>query len=191
MKKSVYNGLTERTRRLLDGAENLFVDFKREIEGVHPATFVAFANASGGTILVGVEEARRRNGMQYGRIYGVEPTDGNKLRLVSMASSCRPGVKIEIFIENLSDKPIFRIEVPEGENKPYCTASGEYKIRDDGGNRGITPQEMVGIILERQQTQVAEIAGRLETVERKLEEFGEILDRIITQIEREGDETCK
>ncbi|MCD6361789.1 MAG: ATP-binding protein [Armatimonadetes bacterium] len=178
MKKSVYNGLTERTRRLLDGAENLFVDFKREIEGVHPATFVAFANASGGTILVGVEEAKRRNGMQYGRIYGVEPTDGNKLRLVSMASSCRPGVKIEIFIENLSDKPIFRIEVPEGENKPYCTASGEYKIRDDGGNRGITPQEMVGIILERQQSQVARIVGRLETIELKLEEFGKILDRI-------------
>ena len=66
-----------------------------------------------------------------------------------MAASCKPSINIEVHRENTTTKkPILRIDLPEGEMKPYCTGSGTYKLRADGQNVAIDPQLMRAIILQ-------------------------------------------
>lgn len=144
-----YQELSPETKRLLAGQEGRGVDFKAKPEGVKPEDFVAFANGRGGCILVGVEERTGENGEQYGEITGVLVEDRVRQGFISMAVSCRPAIDIDIRIENLGGLPIFRIDIPEGTQKPYCTASGLYKIRAEGQNIPIDPAMMRAIILEQ------------------------------------------
>jgi len=70
---------------------------------------------------------------------------------ISTAASCRPSIDILVRVENIrTKKPIYRIDIPEGTDKPYCTSSGLYKIRGEGQNIGIDPTMMKAIILERE-----------------------------------------
>lgn len=138
------------TRQLLEGQEGREVDFKESPAGVDTEDFVSFANGSGGTILVGVEETETEEGLQRGRVVGCSINDQTKLGFLNKATSCRPAVEIEISIENLRRKPIYRIDIVEGTHKPYCTAKGTYKIRSDGRNVAIDPDMMAALILERE-----------------------------------------
>ena len=52
------------TSKLLSRSEGLEVDFKRDAEAVKQDDLVAFANSGGGTILVGVDESKGKNGAQ-------------------------------------------------------------------------------------------------------------------------------
>ncbi len=137
---------------LLSKEEGYDVDFKREMKGIKPEDLVAFANSPvGGTILVGVDEGIDASGQQHGSIYGCPIGDKEKLTLLSKAGECRPPVGVEVFIENEdSDKPFYRIEIPSGPYKPYCTNKGIYQIRGDGRNNPITPEKLLDMYLELQ-----------------------------------------
>jgi predicted HTH transcriptional regulator len=115
------------TRRLLDGQEGREVDFKQSPDGVDPEDLVAFANGTGGTILVGVGEVETESGLQRGRVIGCAISDELRVGFINKASSCRPPVELEVTIENLNDVPFYRIDIPEGSHKPYCTQKGVYK----------------------------------------------------------------
>jgi predicted HTH transcriptional regulator len=134
---------------LLEGQEGRNVDFKLDPRAVEAEDIVAFANAGGGTILAGVAEETGANGMQRGRIEGCDVSDGMRQTIMGKASSCRPSVDIQVLIENAAtDRPILRIDIPEGQTKPYCTASGTYKTRSEGRNVAIDPPLMKAIILK-------------------------------------------
>jgi ATP-dependent DNA helicase RecG len=141
------------TRALLDGQEGREVDFKERPEGVDAEDLVAFANAGGGTILVGVEEVETDQGLQRGRVVGCTISDQIRVGFINKATSCRSPVEIEITVENLEDRPIYRIDIPEGTRKPYSTAKGTYKMRSDGRNVAIDPDMMTALILERETEQ--------------------------------------
>lgn len=154
MQKAVqkeYRGLSRRTRALLNGSEGLSVDFKREVNGVKSRDLVAFANtALGGTMLVGVDEFTDSDGLQRGRIVGCEVDDSARLSVVNKATDCFPTVDILIFVENIAQKPILRIEIPPGPHRPYCTQGGEYCIRADARVRGLYPEELLAIFMDRE-----------------------------------------
>lgn len=151
MTQTEFPDLTPETRALIEGQEGRSVDFKLKPEGIHPEDFVAFANARGGSILVGVEEQKDAEGRQYGVVVGTPVEDRVRQMFVSMAASCRPALDIEIRIENLAaGLPIFRIDIPEGPNKPYCTGSGTYKTRAEGQNIPLDPTMMRALILEQE-----------------------------------------
>jgi predicted HTH transcriptional regulator len=59
-----YKFLTADTKRLLDGQEGRYVDFKAKPDGVKAEDFVALANARGGTILIGVDEPADKKSKQ-------------------------------------------------------------------------------------------------------------------------------
>lgn len=149
MTRNEYGHLTEGTRELIEGQEGRNVDFKLDPRAIDAEDIVAFANADGGTILAGVTEIISESGTQRGRIDGCEVNDGIRQTIMGKASSCRPSVDIRIQVENTSsDRPILRVDIPEGQTKPYCTASGTYKIRSEGRNVAIDPPLMKAMILK-------------------------------------------
>ncbi|WP_416829166.1 helix-turn-helix domain-containing protein [Ectobacillus polymachus] len=144
--------ISNKALQLLNKEEGYDVDFKRDMKGLKPEDLVSFANSPfGGTILVGVDEYTDLNGQQRGSIYGCAIGDKEKLSILSKAGECRPPVGLEVFVENEdTDKPFYRIEIPSGPYKPYCTNKGIYQIRGDGRNNPITPEKLLDMYLELQ-----------------------------------------
>jgi predicted HTH transcriptional regulator len=149
MSQREYQGISERAARLLDEQEDRHVDFKQSAAGMDTEDIVAFANTpSGGTILLGIEEAQKPDGRQYGRVIGCAVGDQERLSILSRAESCIPRIEVDVITENLGDTPFFRIEIASGPQKPYCTSRGTYKIRGDGANKPLTPRRLLGLFLD-------------------------------------------
>ncbi|WP_240656897.1 helix-turn-helix domain-containing protein [Neptunomonas marina] len=149
--KKEYQGLTKRTRMMLATAEADNLDFKRDASGVKSIDLVAFANAEhGGTILIGVDEYTSKDGLQRGKVVGCSVDDNARLMLINKATDCSPNIDVQIYIENLKAKPIFRVEVPSGRLKPYASPRGMYSIRADGRNRALFPEELLLIFMDRE-----------------------------------------
>jgi ATP-dependent DNA helicase RecG len=152
--KSEFQGITKSTQVLLAGNEDRDLDFKSKSNNIDAVDIVAFANGQGGTILVGVEDSKGKNEKQVGKIVGCSIDDETRISIISKATSCRPSIDIRISVENLgSEKPILRIDIPEGDKKPYCTSSGMYKTRADGRNIAIDPSMMRAMILDIESAQ--------------------------------------
>lgn len=151
MEKDVYMSISRKSRALLNRQEGLDVDFKMTIKAVEATDLVAFANSEkGGTILVGVGEAEDENSMQKGKIMGCPVGDKERLFVLSKAESCVPPVEVNLIIENYARKPFYRIEIPSGKEKPYCTAGGTYKIRGDGRTNTLLPGRLLSLFIEKQ-----------------------------------------
>lgn len=149
-----YQRLSRRTRLLLSQPEGLEVEFKRNLGAVKQKILIAFANSlTGGTVLVGVEDGARADGVQRGHIIGCDVSDSARLQIQNKALSCIPPITIQIVTENLAGHPLLRIEVPSSPNKPHCSQSGDYCIRSDGRNRALQPDEMLHLFMERESEQ--------------------------------------
>jgi ATP-dependent DNA helicase RecG len=136
-----FKSISKRSTELLEKSEGYDHDFKESMAGVKADTLVAFANSAyGGTILVGVKEKNLPGGKQVGEVIGCTVSDNEKLRITNIANSCVPPVDIEVISENLNsaDKKFYRIEIPLGKHKPYCSKGGTYKTREDGLSVGLT-----------------------------------------------------
>ena len=186
-KQSVFKGLSKRAQKLLSSPESLDVDFKSKPKGVSADDLVAFANSEhGGAILIGVEERTSPAGVQYGEPVGCTVDDETRLLIMSRAASCSPAVQLAVFIENTQKAPFLRIEIPSGSSKPYATGGGTYKIRSDGRNRPVPPNELLKIQLE---TQGNEFKERFETatqqVGAKLEEMLDSVAQLEARIQSE------
>jgi len=207
-----YRRLSQYTRRLLSLPEGLNVDFKREAQAVKASDLVAFANtALGGTLLIGIDEYTTGDGVQRGKVVGCEVDDKARLVLVNKATSCIPNIDIQIFTENLAaSRPILRVEIPPGQNKPYCTQKGEYTIRTDGRNRAMLPEELLAIFMEREgeqflsrfryavhqlENQLGSVSHALSdgmlSVSERLHELDHQLQRTLSRIEQLTDSNKK
>jgi len=155
--QKIFEELSPRTRNLLRGTEGLMVDFKRNPQSVSGDDLVSFANSTkGGTLLLGIDDKEGDNGQQVSHIVGCEISDGMKLLLTNKAFSCFPPVPIEIFIENNATRPFYRVEIASGANKPYCTAGGTYKTREDGRNKVLHPDELLELFVDAASQQFTE-----------------------------------
>ncbi len=155
--QKIFDGLSPRAEQLLNGTEGLTIDFKRNAKSVSADDLVSFANSTkGGVLLLGIEDAEDKEGRQVGQIVGCEISDGMKLLITNKAFSCIPPVPIEIYIENSSNIPFYRIEISSGSNKPYCTAGGTYKVREDGRNKILQPSELLELFLDAASQQFTE-----------------------------------
>jgi ATP-dependent DNA helicase RecG len=99
---------------ILKEGEGYRVEFK-EIPSNLDKEMVAFANASGGRIFIGVTDS--------GEIKGIDVTNRLKSQIQDIANNCRP--QIQIIFQTIDN--VLVIEVREGENKPYECSSGFYK----------------------------------------------------------------
>ena len=99
---------------ILKEGEGYKSEFKEGISGLE-REIAAFANASGGKVILGVADD--------GKIKGIRPTHALKSQIQDIANNCRPRIKISI--EDIES--VLIINVREGEDKPYECASGFYK----------------------------------------------------------------
>lgn len=144
--KSEFNTLSARAKALLERSETFDVEFKESVSGLESSDIVSFANSErGGTILIGIRETESPNGQQRGEIIGCPIGDKEKLKILGKVNSCIPDVYVEIYVENLNSKPFFRVEIPSGADKPYCTSGGTYKIRGDGITQNLTPNQLLNL----------------------------------------------
>lgn len=149
--KSEYNTLSARAKALLERSETFDVEFKESVSGLDSSDIVSFANSErGGTILIGIRETKTAKGQQRGQIIGCPIGDKEKLKILSKVNSCIPEVYVEIYVENLNSKPFFRVEIPSGEDKPYCTSGGTYKIRGDGITQNLTPTQLLNLFVTKE-----------------------------------------
>ncbi|MFZ5968939.1 MAG: RNA-binding domain-containing protein [Bacillota bacterium] len=122
---------------LLNNGENSFLEFKEE--QVRPndlaAEIVAFANAEGGVILLGVGDK--------GEIKGV--TDPNiEERIMNICrNNCIPNIipLYEKFVFN--EGIVVAITIPKGLSKPYYTVDNKYYIRVGSTKRIASKEELL------------------------------------------------
>ena len=98
------------------------MEFKLNADAVTQDDLVAFANAGGGTILVGVQETTGLDGTQIGKIVGCDASDRERSKIASRARDCRPPVPIAIVLEAYGKRTIMRVEIEPG--GLHCTANG-------------------------------------------------------------------
>jgi RimJ/RimL family protein N-acetyltransferase len=164
VKKRIEN-LSKVTRGLLLEGENERLDFKRRVDGISSDDLIAFANSeTGGQILVGVDE-RTEGKIEIGVVCGCDVSDAAILQVLNKSVSCLPPVALNVFIENLKDKPIIRIEIPSSSTKPHCTQKGTYCRRDGTRNRPLHPSELLRLFLD---SEARAFAARFEVAAERI-----------------------
>lgn len=101
-------------KMILEKGEGYRIEFKEKLNSGIDKEMIAFANASGGRILLGVTDS--------GIIKGLKITNNLKSQIQDMANNCEPAVIITM--EEFKD--ILIINVFEGIDKPYKCSSGFY-----------------------------------------------------------------
>jgi ATP-dependent DNA helicase RecG len=181
MKKNIFNTISKRAHTLLQRKEGNDVEFKSQLNGLDAADIVAFANSrEGGTVFIGIDEKSDEKGIQEIEIVGCDVGDKEKQVILSKAQSCFPPVEVEIFVENLTGKPFFRIEIPAGPDKPYCTASGTYKGRGDGRSNPLLPNQLLSMFIDSESNRFFD---RFKEATKELEkELKTLRTRLATEI---------
>ena len=126
----------EQIKQLIEQGENSAVEFKSS--EVRPESLareiVAFANSSGGTILIGVEDS--------GKITGVDQLQTEIWVANIVRNNVIPAIAPQITEWELSQKKVLAIEVSRGLDKPYQTLDGKFWIRVGSTNRMATKEEL-------------------------------------------------
>ena len=99
---------------ILSEGESYTVEFKESADKSLASEACAFANASGGRILIGVDDT--------GRVVGADTSNAARSRVQDTINQIEPRLKVDIAVVD----NIFVVTVPEGEHKPYSCAKGFY-----------------------------------------------------------------
>jgi ATP-dependent DNA helicase RecG len=125
----------EELQQFLQEGEGQFIEFKQSVDSKLSKEVVAFANASGGKIVVGITDERK--------IKGVCITNELKSRVYDIANNCDPSIQLSLeTFEN-----ILIITVPEGNNKPYQCSDGFY-IRIGPNSQKLTREKILDLCIK-------------------------------------------
>ena len=98
--------------------ENAVTEFKREYTSDIIKTVIAYANTSGGTLYIGIDNS--------GGAYGVEDIDGTMLKASNVIrDSIKPDVTmfVDYMQEIIDNKAVIKVVVQKGSSCPYYIAS--------------------------------------------------------------------
>lgn len=114
---------------VLEEGEGYRIEFKETFSGLDKE-MVAFANASGGKIFLGISDNNK--------IVGIRNSNKLKSQLQDIANNCQPPIKIIIN----EFKNLLIATVKEGEDKPYKCTSGFY-TRVGPNSQKLTRNEII------------------------------------------------
>ena len=97
---------------ILSEGEGQFIEFKEKLDKSFAREIVAFANASGGRIFIGIRD--------NGDISGITIDNRLKAQVQDIARNCDPAIIITL--QQYND--ILIATVKEGANKPYSCSDG-------------------------------------------------------------------
>ena len=109
--------------------EGFTTEFKRSIPSSLGAEICAFANATGGVILIGVTD--------QGEVVGIRDHNRLKSQLQTTARSAEPPIAVQV--ESLGD--VLCVTVPEQHGKPYSFA-GRFYIREGANCQQMSRDEI-------------------------------------------------
>ena len=144
----MYNTLIELVEKIYLG-EDSTIEFKRELPHRHSLAeeIAAFANANGGTILIGVDDDRE--------IVGVDRQDLDEIEK-TVVEICHDSIAplVFIFTEKLQidDKNLLKIEVPR--SLFVHSTSGVYFIRQGSSKRQIPADYLARLLQSRSQARI-------------------------------------
>ncbi|MEA1972079.1 MAG: putative DNA binding domain-containing protein [Candidatus Cloacimonadota bacterium] len=120
---------------IISQKENSAVEFKND--AVRPESLakeiVSFANTTGGTILIGVDD--------NGEISGTSKKEEWVMNIAR--NNLNPAISCEAFDYLIEEKRILLLDIPKGKNKPYQTIDGKFYIRVGSTNRQATQSELM------------------------------------------------
>lgn len=120
---------------ILEEGEGYTLEFKSSINSDLPKELVAFANASGGRILIGVDDLNH--------IVGCDLSNKALAQIEDMAAACDPPVAVRV--EKLPRHKILIIHVPEGANRPHRCNKGFY-LRNGASSQKMSTQDITAFI---------------------------------------------
>uniref|UniRef100_UPI0040492163 RNA-binding domain-containing protein n=1 Tax=Flavobacterium sp. TaxID=239 RepID=UPI0040492163 len=94
----------------------------------------AFANASGGVVLIGVDDNNN--------IKGVIIDNSKRSAIQNSINEISPALRCEFYIIEIDGLNIAVIEVPSGQNKPYVLSGAIYVRQGPNSQKLTTPEEM-------------------------------------------------
>lgn len=118
---------------IIQSGEGYKTEFKRAVNTDLSKEMVAFANASGGRILIGVEDD--------GTVHGLPVDNALRARVEMMAKDCDPSIPVELEVVST----VLVVHVPEGRHKPYRSTGGFY-IRTGSVSVKLSTQEIIEFI---------------------------------------------
>ncbi|MBA3046164.1 MAG: putative DNA binding domain-containing protein [Candidatus Thermoplasmatota archaeon] len=117
---------------LLQEGEGYKVEFKEAVSRLDKE-MCAFANSSGGAIYIGIADNNE--------IKSYKLTNKLKSEIIDIARNCDPPITISV--QQTGD--IIKIDIPEGDNKPYGCANGFY-LRIGPNSQKMTRDEIIVLI---------------------------------------------
>ena len=99
---------------ILSEGEGYTIEFKESADKSIASEVCAFANASGGRIFIGVNDA--------GKIVGTDTSNAARSKVQDTINQIEPRLTVDITVHD----SILIVTVPEGSNKPYSCAKGFY-----------------------------------------------------------------
>lgn len=115
---------------ILKEGEGQFIEFKENLDNRFAKEVVAFSNASGGKVFLGITDKKE--------IKGIEITNKLKSKIIDIARNCDPSI-----ILNLKEfENILIVKVPEGKNKPYQCSDGFF-MRIGSNSQKLTRDQII------------------------------------------------
>lgn len=160
-------------KNLAQTGEGTYLEFKRTIPSAHKIAreIAAFANTSGGTLLIGVDDDKS--------LVGVEGYQEEEFLLAEAANNlCDPKVNITMEIVHFGERDLLVIKVPEAANKPVHVHEKKgpvVYIRDKDRNK-VASRERIEILKNKYSEKgvTFEYGPREQKLFRYLNEYGEI-----------------
>ena len=109
--------------------EGFTIEFKRAFAADLGRELCAFANATGGTVLIGVEDS--------GEIVGVSKHNALKSKIQTIARSADPPIAIDV----MSVARVLCVKIPEQHGKPYSYA-GKFFLREGANSQQLARNEI-------------------------------------------------
>ncbi len=125
--------LTE-LQAVIEQGEGYYSEFKRTVNTDLKKEMVAFANASGGNIYIGIDDD--------GTLVNLQISNALYSKIQSSDYDCDPA--IDIAIHKINDS-VLQVKVKEGANKPYRCSTGFY-IRNGANAQKMTTDAIVNFI---------------------------------------------
>ena len=119
--------------RLIAAGEGQKVEFKERISNI-AREFVAFANASGGEVILGITDSGRRVGKDF--------SNRELAQVQDIARNCDPGIPVTVTLE---EPDIIRVLISEGRNKPYQCKDGFF-IRRGALSQKLNREELLELV---------------------------------------------
>ncbi len=105
---------------LIAAGESQTLEFKASFDKVSIETLVAFANAQGGTVLIGVADSGRVQGITLGK-------ESLNEWLVQIKSATSPSIIPDLPVHHVDGKSVVAIDIAEFPVKPVSTKGRYYK----------------------------------------------------------------